>query len=127
MSEESPEHLRYKIEDSHEEIWLEPQCAEHSYEGRTWAHNCAWDEKCGECGSPPVKYRRADLCLSDPRVKALVEAALDVLPDVKAMCEARAPKSVPCLEKNMERWRSHHATAMAPYLALTAALAAMEE
>ena len=79
MSEDNPDHVRYTIKDSQEEIWLEPQCAEHSYEGRTWAHNCAWDEKCGECGSPPVKYRRADLCLSDLHVEALVEAARDML------------------------------------------------
>lgn len=114
MSEENPEHLRYKIEDSHEEIWLEPQCAEHSYEGRTWAHNCAWDEKCGECGSPPVKYRRADLCLSDPRVKALVEAAREAKVLIGATNDFLKPHIV---EVNINQaWHK-----------LNTALAAMEE
>jgi hypothetical protein len=42
-------------------IWLAPECEEESLEGRSWCADNVWDENCGYCGAPPVKYIRADL------------------------------------------------------------------
>lgn len=48
------------------EIWLEPACADDSYEGRTWCDHDCWDGKCEDCGSPSVRYVRADLIDRQP-------------------------------------------------------------
>jgi len=51
----------YTLEDSPEEIWLEPQCCADEREGRSWS--VRKEEDCPECGSPAVRYIRADLRL----------------------------------------------------------------
>jgi len=48
------------------EIWLEPACADDSYEGRTWCGHDCWNGKCEDCGSPSVRYVRADLIDRQP-------------------------------------------------------------
>ena len=50
----------FSLNDSPEEIWLEPQCAGEQYEGRCWCTRPD-GERCEECGAPWVKYLRADL------------------------------------------------------------------
>jgi hypothetical protein len=45
----------------HNQIWLEPDCAEKSYEGRSWCEHDAWNGKCDECDSTPTRYVRADI------------------------------------------------------------------
>ena len=47
----------YTVEDSPKEIWLEPQCCE-AVTDRCWMLR---GEDCPECGSPAVRYVRADL------------------------------------------------------------------
>lgn len=62
----------WTVADSPAEIWLEPQCAENGDEGRTWGDKDAFDDTCDECGSPAVRYVRADMAAA--RVAALEEA-----------------------------------------------------
>jgi hypothetical protein len=50
---------RYTIQDSPETCWLTPQCEADADEGRQWCENRP--EDCPECGSPAIKYVRADL------------------------------------------------------------------
>ncbi len=50
---------QFVITESPERIWLEPQCNEDAYEGRSWCQNKLDD--CEECQSPAVEYVRADL------------------------------------------------------------------
>lgn len=57
----------------HDRIWLEPKCAEKSYEGRQWCQDDVWDH-CEECDLPSVEYVRADL-LDAAVGAALAEAA----------------------------------------------------
>jgi hypothetical protein len=43
----------------HETIWLGPKCEEKG-DGRTWAPDNPWGDKCDHCDEKPVKYVRAD-------------------------------------------------------------------
>src|SRR5437868_10340340 len=62
MTHNPAEALReaYSAADDHKEIWLEPKCSDVCGDGRSWCQDDVW-EKCDECGSPAVKYIRADL------------------------------------------------------------------
>jgi hypothetical protein len=59
----------------HNEIWLEPQCAELSYEGRKWCQDNVWGDKCEDCDEVPTRYVRADI--HDALAARLAEAERD--------------------------------------------------
>jgi hypothetical protein len=69
----------YKITDSHEFIWLEPQCNEDAYEGRGYFFEEPEDAICPDGSSPVVKYIRADLVDRN----AIIEECISKLIDVK--------------------------------------------
>jgi len=63
------------MSDDPDYIWLEPRCAEESYEGRSWCQDDVWG-KCDECDLPAVKYVRADLVQSLERQLATMRVEL---------------------------------------------------
>jgi hypothetical protein len=88
----------------HETIWLGPKCEEQG-DGRTWAPNNPWGDKCDHCDETPVKYVRADLYDAALARAEAAEAELENLRErcavYKSQIEAGA-KRIEAAEKALE-------------------------